>query len=499
MGSARFVTAFVASTLILAGCLEPSVTECPWGLYCAADRVCSDVIKKCVFPMEIQACRGKANGTPCDTVKANGECYEEVCAEPECGDGLRFESEGCDDGNTLDYDGCSSGCITERVRWKKLVLSGAPSGRAFAAMAYDAVAERVVLFGGGDGAGYTNDDTWTLEISHDAWPPMPSAWQKMQVSDRPPGRSHHAMVFDTLKNEILLTGGQHFDPGPEPRDDTWVFDGVSWDDITPQAGSVPRRQHSLVWDEKYERAILFGGTRNSASLPVDELWIFDGVRQVWENRGSAGNPPPRTTPMTALDPGSNSIMMTAGVGDRGTPGMPYGKCLPEMWELELSSLTWKEVQGATLSPCLRSTAGAFEHLSGLIVLFGGEPDGGGAGGVPLQETWVLRNRTWEKGAREGVAQPPARRGHSLVSLGKKGWLLLFGGIDASGKLLDDTWVGRVDTDRCGNGHVDEEEGCDGQVFAKDKEDKQLDCRALGYTGGKLTCDSCRVDTSSCTK
>lgn len=40
-------------------------------------------------------------------VGTDGNCIET------CGDGLRFQLTGCDDGNTKDGDGCSSDCLPE--------------------------------------------------------------------------------------------------------------------------------------------------------------------------------------------------------------------------------------------------------------------------------------------------------------------------------------------------------------------------------------------------
>lgn len=40
------------------------------------------------------------------------EMVQDYC-HPKCGDGVRVPSEGCDDGNTKDGDGCSSSCIVE--------------------------------------------------------------------------------------------------------------------------------------------------------------------------------------------------------------------------------------------------------------------------------------------------------------------------------------------------------------------------------------------------
>lgn len=81
---------------------------------CDADETCTGYAAAC--PID----RPKADGTPCDDGQyctVYDACVAGVCgASPEtCGDGILQNtcSEQCDDGNTADGDGCSSGCLAE--------------------------------------------------------------------------------------------------------------------------------------------------------------------------------------------------------------------------------------------------------------------------------------------------------------------------------------------------------------------------------------------------
>lgn len=81
---------------------------------CDADETCTGYTATC--PID----RPKADGSPCDDGQlctVYDACVAGVCgASPEtCGDGILQNtcSEQCDDGNTANGDGCSSGCLAE--------------------------------------------------------------------------------------------------------------------------------------------------------------------------------------------------------------------------------------------------------------------------------------------------------------------------------------------------------------------------------------------------
>lgn len=98
------------------GC-EPETCQ----LTCHGDADCGDGIEcngaEICAPCADEACTAGrrcmpgdvlADGTPCDD--AMGLCRSEVCAPPDCGDGVVDADEHCDDGNTTPNDGCELDC-----------------------------------------------------------------------------------------------------------------------------------------------------------------------------------------------------------------------------------------------------------------------------------------------------------------------------------------------------------------------------------------------------
>jgi hypothetical protein len=98
---------------------------------------------------------------------------------------------------------------------------------------------------------------------------------------------------------------------------------------------------------------------------------------------------------------------------------------------------------ATASPCLgqadvgipravnKPTLTYFPEKK-VAVLFGGWPQRG----VPLGETWLLKDGCWRK---LDISGPPARGGHAAAYDSRRRRMVLFGGEGVDGKPLADTW------------------------------------------------------------
>lgn len=106
----------VAALVALAGldgCLGPESSRCG-DLYCPSDTVCAEQAHECVTRAQLSACSNKPADGFCSVPGAgDGFCRLGVCQPYRCGDGVVSGSELCDDGNTVDCDGCSSDCNSD--------------------------------------------------------------------------------------------------------------------------------------------------------------------------------------------------------------------------------------------------------------------------------------------------------------------------------------------------------------------------------------------------
>jgi N-acetylneuraminic acid mutarotase len=102
--------------------------------------------------------------------------------------------------------------------WTELETGPAPAGRTYGAMTYDPVGKRMLLFGGATGeweAETVLDDTWSFDVATAAWVPL-------EPSGAPSARAWHAMAFDAETGLVILFGG-----GPDRRHytaETWLYD-----------------------------------------------------------------------------------------------------------------------------------------------------------------------------------------------------------------------------------------------------------------------------------
>src|SRR4030095_10279033 len=124
-------------------------------------------------------------------------------------------------GDTLQLSGSS---------WMQSTPAVSPALRYGSGIAYDAVRQRSVLFGGastpgGAFPGFSNE-TWE-------WDGL--AWQQQLPVTAPSARLAPALAYDPKRGRTVLFGGQ--DMGE--HDDTWEGDGTNWQQGTNPHAPFP--------------------------------------------------------------------------------------------------------------------------------------------------------------------------------------------------------------------------------------------------------------------
>lgn len=95
--------------------------------------------------------------------------------------------------DTWEYDGTT---------WTRRILTQSPVGRTEFAMAYDETAGRIVLYGGKNGNAEL-DDLWELGSTATAW----QRFTPFVGAQTPALRASHAMAYDAVAHRILLVAG----------------------------------------------------------------------------------------------------------------------------------------------------------------------------------------------------------------------------------------------------------------------------------------------------
>ena len=216
-----------------------------------------------------------------------------------------------------------------------------------------------------------------------------------QVSDTgPSGRGYPNLVYDTIRQVVLLHGGVSEIPNPQNFHDTWEWDGQTWTIVSTQGPAVFDPQ--MAYDIARGVAVLFGGNyweNNSASNIIDPYtWEWDSTERKWIQIDTSYMTP-RAGGEMVYDP-INKVSILHG----GWNGNDY---LSETWAWDGNS--WNRLADG---PKRHAHSMIYDSIREKIVLFGGWE--GNLGEFPADSTWeydVIQNK-WTPVATQ--LEPPGR-------------------------------------------------------------------------------------------
>ena len=135
-----------------------------------------------------------------------------------------------------------------------------------AGFAFDSVRGVAVLFGGvSPESEAPYNATWTWDGRH---------WRQVGTFIVPPAGLVIAMAFDSARGVMVLFG-------PGNTQETWEFDGSTWQKRTPPEPLPPGGAGgSMAYDAAARRMVLLAGGDGGS-----DTWAWDGTR--WERTGSA--------------------------------------------------------------------------------------------------------------------------------------------------------------------------------------------------------------------
>lgn len=184
------------------------------------------------------------------------------------------------------------------VLWTESLGTGTPPPqRANHSMAFDAARGQMVMFGGdlqtGNPTVYYRD-TWTWDGTN---------WSQRSTSTLP-RRTRAAMAYDALRQQVVMFGGQ--DETGTNLTDTLLWNGTAWTQATPVTPPPLGRRHlSLVQDSGNGRILLFGGTTDEQQggtyTNYNDTWEWNGTGWTMRNNGLASSPSERFRVAMAFD------------------------------------------------------------------------------------------------------------------------------------------------------------------------------------------------------
>ena len=254
--------------------------------------------------------------------------------------------------------------------WTEMNPVTAPSARSSLAMAYDAAADRVILFGGVQNIGGSfveANDTWAYDFDTDTW-------TNRSPAVAPSPRLGHRMVYDAHSDVVILVGGHRGrDPSAVFLNDTWSydFDANVWSERTPALHAGGGNHGGLVYHAPSDQMILFGGSEAAGSSQA--TWAYDAVGDRWTELRPAVAPSPRFLVGMAHDTSSNRVVLFGG-----TSGAT------ETWTYHVEGNQWTQLDVAPAPSGRNGHRMAYDAQSDRTILFGG---GDGLPGTVNNETW----------------------------------------------------------------------------------------------------------------
>jgi hypothetical protein len=110
-------------------------------------------------------------------------------------------------------------------------------------------------------------DTWALSLDDTTWAPLEAGG---------PRRTEHSAVYDAVRDRMVVYGGR--DENGELSSDVWALslaDG-SWSQLIPAGRTpLPRAEHTAIYDPEADRMIVFGGATRDWRWPVGDTWVLD--------------------------------------------------------------------------------------------------------------------------------------------------------------------------------------------------------------------------------
>jgi hypothetical protein len=190
------------------------------------------------------------------------------------------------------------------ANWEQVSPAHLPPVRMKAAIYYDPAQEKVILSGG-----YARDeaqqkdvfynDVWAWDGSdwaevtfkepklvfaanmlYDPQQQMPVMldndglwsifewqWYQPNYASAPVGRHEGKIAYDAARREIVLFGGYRDN---QALNDTWVFNGITWEKIITKNVPEKRNGHNLFYDAVRGKVVLFGGW--NGQVVYGDLW-----------------------------------------------------------------------------------------------------------------------------------------------------------------------------------------------------------------------------------
>lgn len=235
--------------------------------------------------------------------------------EPRFGHGAVYDAAGrrmivlMGQGNGTDFFNDVWSFDLEQETWRRLKAnnnaSDAPRTRYGQSAAIDNRGRVLITHGFSDQGRF--DDTWAFELSGSRWLNITPA-----SGPRPLKRCLHELIYDAVGDRLVMFGGCASGFGPCPLGDLWALDLKSnlWSELKPTGAlPTPRSNPSMVYLPTIRQIFLFGGLSSQAS---SETWSYDLASNRWNGLESPAGPVPRSSQALGYDSMTRRVILFGG-------------------------------------------------------------------------------------------------------------------------------------------------------------------------------------------
>lgn len=380
--------------------------------------------------------------------------------------------------------------------WTQLSVLHTPPPLAGAASAWDAVNQRVLLFGGFRPPGSAGAQPTEAPGSDEMWAFDGFDWQQIPRSEPwPPANGFASMAWDReRKRAVLLTGypsltfkdgaptfGTSPDGAPNfsPIGDTWEWDGATWTPTGTQRGNAIVTAGGTLFYDEVKKAVGMQLTEldivgrevkqayrdygDGITWPLVAFGPRTSMRILVNGRWSTANQAPFSFGGILLEPDTFRVLTEMAL-DEGVmtnpwimqptpvqmPAVHHGSYVTED---DGTSTLFGGTVGTTFTDDMYSwnggkwvpvvlpeggeapparARGAMSRFGQAALLYGGEGEGGN-----LNDTWTWNHAAKDWRLIEDAGGPSARRSGTLFEVGSAAYL--YGGIGTSNELSYETW------------------------------------------------------------
>ncbi len=212
--------------------------------------------------------------------------------------------------------------IFQRGAWTQITPTGgvAPPCLFSAAMAYDSADREIVLFGGG----LTVGGVLNAQLSDQTWTYASGTWTDLtgSLAAAPEARETSSMADDPRDGDMILYGGR---AAPNDFNDTWGFHSSTWTllsglDINGRFVGTPgpeqRRGSMMAFDSGENYVVLTQGVNDNCGSPPcteNDTWVFLGGNWTDVSASIGAEPyPPRWSAGVSDDPADRQVVILGG-------------------------------------------------------------------------------------------------------------------------------------------------------------------------------------------